>query len=68
MKLIIQIPCYNEAEQIADGVDIRAQTVGPGKVGVVEHPRVLNVLAGVDHGTRRRAHAGCDLMVGEGYP
>ena len=37
----------------------------PREVRVVEHPRLLDVLAGVDHRARRRAHAGVDPVVHE---
>ena len=51
------------AQAVADGADVGRQAADPGEVRVVEHLRVLDVAAGVEHRTRRRAHAGIDAVV-----
>ncbi len=53
------------AQKMADRLDVGRHAVDPGKVGVVEHARVLNVLPGVKNRAGRRADAGIDPVVFE---
>jgi hypothetical protein len=51
------------AQQVADRADVGRQAADPREVRVVEHLRVLDVAAGVQHRARRRAHARVDAVV-----
>jgi hypothetical protein len=53
------------AQHVADRANVGRHALDPRKVRVVEHPRVLDVLAGVQHRSGRRAHAGIDRVVGK---
>src|SRR5215510_8320254 len=48
-------------------LDLRRHATDPGEIGVIEHSRMLNMLTGVEHGTRRRTHAGINAVVLEYY-
>ena len=56
------------AQHVPHGSELCRHAVDPGEVGVVEHARVLDVLAGIAHRARGRAHAGIDAMVQERSP
>src|SRR5262249_8529151 len=56
------------AQQVANRLDLCGHTANPGEVRVVKHPRVLDMLPGVEHGTGRCAYAGIDPMVFEHDP
>jgi hypothetical protein len=51
------------AQHVADRGDVGGHAADPWEISVVEHLRLLGVLAGVEHRTRGGAHAGVDLVV-----
>jgi len=51
------------AQHVADRRQIGRHAADPREIGVVEHPRLLDVSPGIEHRARRRAYARIDLMV-----
>jgi hypothetical protein len=51
------------AQQVPQSPDLRGHARDPRKVGVVEHPGLLDVPPGVEHRPRRSADAGVDPVV-----
>ena len=48
---------------MADRGDVGGHAADSWEISVVEHLRLLDVLAGVEHRARGGAHAGVDLVV-----
>src|SRR5262245_35449983 len=72
-KLIGQVPLAfivlvvsRLSQQTSHSSDIGGHTLDPGEVGIVEHPRVLNMLSGVDDRARWRTDTGVDSVIQEG--
>jgi len=50
-------------QHVADGGYVSREIIGPREIGVVEHTVFLDVLAGVEDSTRRRANTRGYLMI-----
>jgi hypothetical protein len=62
---VVEVSALGVGDDVADAADLGRHAADPGEVGVVEHVRVLYVLAGVEHRARRGAHAGVNAVVEE---
>jgi len=72
LEFLVQVPLAlvggvvaGPAQQVADGRDVVRHALDPGEVRVVEHARLLDVPAAVEHRSRRRADARIDRVVHE---
>ncbi|MNE30180.1 hypothetical protein D3C80_1236820 [compost metagenome] len=53
-------------QHVPNGWDLGGHAFDPWEVGVIEHPCMLDVLAGVEHRARWSTHTGADAVIHEG--